>query len=309
LVDLATTSQVRTVHLNFALIMGSVVVGFLVGLTGMGGGALMTPMLVLIFGVTPSAAISSDLIAALFMKPLGVAVHWHRKTIQPKLVRYLCYGSVPAAILGTYVLHRLGSTKSAEKHLELILGLALIVGAAAMVGRAFFPTRKVVNGPLKINRPVIITVGVIGGFMVGLTSVGAGSLIIVMLLLIYPHIRTDQLVGTDLAQSIPLTAAATLGTLMFGHVQLAVTASIIIGSVPAVVAGSLLSSRAFTKTLRPFLGGVALLSGLKYVGLPMDALGVSAVIILAVATVIAVRSTNVATFDAPAILPEPALES
>jgi hypothetical protein len=309
LVDLATTSQVRTVHLNFALIMGSVVVGFLVGLTGMGGGALMTPMLVLIFGVTPSAAISSDLIAALFMKPLGVAVHWHRKTIQPKLVRYLCYGSVPAAILGTYVMHRLGSTKSAEKHLELILGLALIVGAAAMVGRAFFPTRKVVNGPLKINRPVIITVGVIGGFMVGLTSVGAGSLIIVMLLLIYPHIRTDQLVGTDLAQSIPLTAAATLGTLMFGHVQLAVTASIIIGSVPAVVAGSLLSSRAFTKTLRPFLGGVALLSGLKYVGLPMDALGVSAVIILAVATVIAVRSTNVATFDAPAILPEPALES
>lgn len=296
-------------HLNFALIMGSVVVGFLVGLTGMGGGALMTPMLVLIFGVTPSAAISSDLIAALFMKPLGVAVHWHRKTIQPKLVRYLCYGSVPAAILGTYVMHRLGSTKSAEKHLELILGLALIVGAAAMVGRAFFPTRKVVNGPLKINRPVIITVGVIGGFMVGLTSVGAGSLIIVMLLLIYPHIRTDQLVGTDLAQSIPLTAAATLGTLMFGHVQLAVTASIIIGSVPAVVAGSLLSSRAFTKTLRPFLGGVALLSGLKYVGLPMDALGVSAVIILAVATVIAVRSTNVATFDAPAILPEPALES
>ena len=289
--------------------MGSVVVGFLVGLTGMGGGALMTPMLVLIFGVTPSAAISSDLIAALFMKPLGVAVHWHRKTIQPKLVRYLCYGSVPAAILGTYVMHRLGSTKSAEKHLELILGLALIVGAAAMVGRAFFPTRKVVNGPLKINRPVIITVGVVGGFMVGLTSVGAGSLIIVMLLLIYPHIRTDQLVGTDLAQSIPLTAAATLGTLMFGHVQLAVTASIIIGSVPAVVAGSLLSSRAFTKTLRPFLGGVALLSGLKYVGLPMDALGVSAVIILAVATVIAVRSTNVATFDAPAILPEPALES
>jgi len=297
------------VHLNLALIMGSVVVGFLVGLTGMGGGALMTPMLVLIFGVTPSAAISSDLIAALFMKPLGVAVHWHRKTIQPKLVRYLCYGSVPAAILGTYVMHRLGSTKSAEKHLELILGLALIVGAAAMVGRAFFPTRKVVAGPLKINRPLIITVGVVGGFMVGLTSVGAGSLIIVMLLLIYPHIRTDQLVGTDLAQSIPLTAAATLGTLMFGHVQLAVTASIIIGSVPAVVAGSLLSSRAFTKTLRPFLGGVALLSGLKYVGLPMDALGVSAVIILVVATVIAVRSTNVATFDAPAILPEPALES
>jgi uncharacterized membrane protein YfcA len=144
--------------------------------------------------------------------------------------------------------------------------------------------------------------------MVGLTSVGAGSLIIVMLLLIYPHIRTDQLVGTDLAQSIPLTAAATIGTLLFGHVQLAVTTSIIIGSVPAVVVGSLLSSRSFTKTLRPYLGGVALLSGLKYVGLPIDALGVSALIILVVATVIAVRSANVATFDAPAIVAEPVLE-
>jgi uncharacterized membrane protein YfcA len=288
--------------------MGSIVVGFLVGLTGMGGGALMTPMLVLIFGVTPSAAISSDLIAALFMKPLGVAVHWHRKTIQPKLVRYLCYGSVPSALAGTYVMHLLGSTKSAEKHLELILGVALLVGAAAMIARAFFPTRKVLDGPLVINRPAIIGVGIFGGFMVGLTSVGAGSLIIVLLLLIYPHIRTDQLVGTDLAQSIPLTAAATLGTLLFGHVQLAVTTSIIIGSVPAVVLGSLLSSRSFTKTLRPYLGGVALLSGLKYVGLPIDALGVSAVVILVVATVIAVRSSNVPTLETPAILVEPALE-
>jgi len=296
-------------HLNLALIMGSVVVGFLVGLTGMGGGALMTPMLVLLFGVTPSAAISSDLIAALFMKPLGVAVHWHRRTIQPRLVRYLCYGSVPSAVLGTYCMHLLGSTKAAEKHLQMILGAALILGAAAMVARAFFPTRQVEAGPLKINRPAIIAIGVVGGFMVGLTSVGAGSLIIVALLLLYPHIRTDQLVGTDLAQSIPLTAAATLGTLMFGHVQLSVTASIIVGSVPAVVLGSLLSSRSFTKTLRPYLGGVALLSGLKYVGLPIDALGVAAVVILVAATVVAIRSANVATFDAPAILEELAVEA
>ena len=178
-----------------------------------------------------------------------------------------------------------------------------------MITRAFFPTRKVVEGPLQINRPLIIGVGLFGGFMVGLTSVGAGSLIIVMLLLIYPHIRTDQLVGTDLAQSIPLTAAATVGTLLFGHVQLAITTSIIIGSVPAVVLGSFLSARSFTKTLRPYLGGVALLSGLKYVGLPIDALGVAAVIILIVATVIAVRSANVPTFDAPAILADVAIEA
>jgi uncharacterized protein len=126
--------------------------------------------------------------------------------------------------------------------------------------------------------------------MVGLTSVGAGSLIIVALLLLFPHIRTDQLVGTDLAQSIPLTAAATLGTLLFGHVQLAITASIVVGSVPAVVAGSLLSSRDFTVTLRPYLGGVALLSGLKYVGLTTPDLGVAALVIVLAATVVAVRA-------------------
>jgi uncharacterized protein len=297
------------VHLDIALVVGSVIVGFLVGLTGMGGGALMTPMLVLVFGVAPSAAISSDLIAALFMKPLGVAVHWHRKTIQPRLVRYLCYGSVPSAVLGTYVMHELGSSAPAERHLQIILGLALIVGAAAMVARAFFPTRHVVDAPLRINRAVIVGVGVFGGFMVGLTSVGAGSLIIVALLLIYPHIRTDQLVGTDLAQSLPLTAAATLGTLLFGHVQLSVTASIIVGSVPAVVVGSLLSSHPFTKTLRPYLGGIALISGLKYVGLPVVALGVSALVILVVATVIALRSQPVPAFDAPAVLVEPALDA
>ena len=277
-------------HVDLALVVGSVVVGFLVGLTGMGGGALMTPMLVLVFGVAPSAAISSDLIAALFMKPLGVAVHWRRRTIEPRLVRYLCYGSVPSALAGTYVMHLLGATRSSEEHLEVILGAALIVGAAAMAGRAFLTPRTLPDAPLVIRRPLLVAVGALGGFMVGLTSVGAGSLIIVMLLLVYPHMRSDQLVGTDLAQSIPLTAAATLGTLLFGHVEFTLTASIIIGSVPAVVAGSMLSSHAFTSTLRPFLAGMALLSGLKYVGLAPTGLMIAATVIMAAATVIAVRS-------------------
>ena len=282
-------------HVDLALVAGSVVVGFLVGLTGMGGGALMTPMLVLVFGVAPSAAISSDLIAALFMKPLGVAVHWRRRTIEPRLVRYLCYGSVPSALAGTYAMHLLGATRPAERHLEVILGAALIVGAAAMAGRAFFAPRAPRDAPLVIRRPLIVAVGALGGFMVGLTSVGAGSLIIVMLLLVYPHMRSDQLVGTDLAQSIPLTAAATLGTLLFGHVEFTLTASIIIGSVPAVVAGSMLSSHAFTSTLRPFLAGMALLSGLKYVGLAPAGLLVGTVVVAIVATVLAVRSRRPAT--------------
>jgi len=129
-----------------------------------------------------------------------------------------------------------------------------------------------------------------------------------MLLLVYPHMRTDQLVGTDLAQSIPLTAAATLGTLMFGHVQFSVTASIIIGSLPAVVVGSLLSSYAFTTTLRPFLAGMALLSGLKYVGLAPRGLLVAAVAVLIVSTAIALRSRETPSTDESVLTGSPALE-
>jgi uncharacterized membrane protein YfcA len=279
------------VHIDLALILGSVVVGFLVGLTGMGGGALMTPMLVLVFGVTPSAAISSDLVAALFMKPLGVAVHLRRGTIHGQIVKYLCIGSVPAAFLGTYAMHVAGQSVTAEKRLQLILGLALILGAGAMITRFVLPSRTTsTSSDIIVRRLPIIAIGAGGGFMVGLTSVGAGSLILVLLLLLYPNLRSDRLVGTDLAQSIPLTLAATIGTLIFGHVEFALTTSIIIGSVPAVVCGALLSSREMSRMLRPFIAGVALLSGLKYVGLPIPALGVAAVAILVLVMVATLRT-------------------
>jgi uncharacterized membrane protein YfcA len=283
---------------DLPLVLGSAVVGFLVGLTGMGGGALMTPMLVLLFGVTPSAAISSDLVAALFMKPLGVAIHWRRGTVQGKIVKYLCLGSVPAAFLGTFAMHLTGQSASAEKRLELVLGIALILGAGAMIARFVLPSAKASTGSNITIRPLpIIAIGVFGGFMVGLTSVGAGSLILVLLLFLYPNLRSDQLVGTDLAQSIPLTLAATIGTFIFGHVEFALTSSIIIGSVPAVVVGAFLSSRELTRIIRPFIAGVALLSGLKYVGLPIPALGVAAVIILAVVIVATLRSRPVEKLD------------
>src|SRR5271169_2383548 len=128
-------------HLDLYLILGSSVVGFLVGMTGLGGGALMTPMLVLLFGVAPSAAISSDLVAALFMKPAGVAIHWRRRTIQKPVVKYLCYGSVPAAFAGTFVMHLMGNSTAAEKDLQMLLGLALVAGAASMTARSLLVRR------------------------------------------------------------------------------------------------------------------------------------------------------------------------
>ncbi|MHB1088719.1 MAG: sulfite exporter TauE/SafE family protein [Acidimicrobiales bacterium] len=278
-------------HIDPLLVLASALVGFLVGLTGMGGGALMTPMLVLLFGVTPSAAISSDLIAAFFMKPLGVAIHWRRGTVQGGIVKYLCLGSVPAAFLGTWVMHLGGHSPSGERRLQVILGLALVLGAGAMIARFLIPPRDLDAAPeFVLRRVAIVAIGVGGGFMVGLTSVGAGSLILVLLTLVYPSLRSDQLVGTDLAQSIPLTLAATLGTFVFGHVQFSLTASIILGSIPAVVIGALLSAREVSRVIRPFIAGVTLLSGLKYVGVPLTALAVVAVVTFVVLTVGAFRT-------------------
>ena len=148
-----------------------------------------------------------------------------------------------------------------------------------------------------IRRAVTVVVGAVGGFMVGLTSVGAGSLIVVLLVFIYPNLRNDQLVGTDLAQSVPLTLSATLGTLLFSHVDFSLTTSIIVGSVPAVIVGALLSSRSNGLLLRRVIMGAVLLSGLKYIGFTTDALGVAAVVVAVGVIALSVRDPRRAKDD------------
>lgn len=272
--------------MNGFLVLGSAVVGFLVGMTGAGGGALMTPMLIMLFGVTPSAAISSDLVAAVVMRPVGAAVHLRRGTVNLGMVGWLALGSVPTAFAGALVLRALGAGKSDQTHVEVVLGVALLLGASAMAVRALLRRRRgdgqgsmadVVVRPLPT-----VAIGAVGGLLVGLTSVGAGSLMIVLLLCLYPALAAKQLVGTDLVQAIPLTASAALGQLLFGHVEFGVTASLIVGSVPAVLVGSLLSSWAPDRVLRPIIGLVLLASGLKYVGMPTTPLGwtMGAVVVL-----------------------------
>src|SRR6185437_7308602 len=249
-------------HLNPYIVLGSAVVGLLVGLTGAGGGALMTPMLILLFGVKPSAAISSDLVAAVLMRPVGAAVHLRKGTVNLRLVGWMVLGSVPMAFVGAFLLHQLGNSSEQQQHVEIALGAALLTGAAAMVFR-FYLDRK--SGLQRIEavhdvtvRPVpTIIIGMIGGVIVGLTSVGSGSLMIVLLLFLYPLLSAGQLVGTDLTQAVPLTAAA----------------SLVVGSVPAVLIGSFLSSRAPDRYIRPIITFVIFASGLKYVGVGTTALG------------------------------------
>jgi len=273
---------------DWTLVVASAVVGLLVGATGAGGGALMTPMLILVFGVSPSAAISSDLVAALVMRPVGAAVHWRRGTVNWDLVRWLAVGSVPAAVVGAYLLHLTGAGTSSKEPIETILGAALLAGAVAMAVRSLVqrrrPTVTAAARSVAVRPLLTVGVGVVGGLLVGMTSVGAGSLMIVLLLFVYPAIVSSSLVGTDLVQAIPLTAAAALGQLLFGHVELAVTGSLVVGSVPAVLVGSMLSSRAPDRLLRPVIGFAILASGLKYVGVPTAPLGIVLVAIVVVAT-------------------------
>lgn len=289
--------------MNTGIVLGSAVVGLLVGLTGAGGGALMTPMLILLFSVKPSAAISSDLVAAVVMRPVGSAVHFQRGTVNVRLVAWMSAGSVPAAFCGAYLLHLVGHTDT----VEIALGAALLVGAAAMVLRYVLDHRSGnqrlgVVQEISVRRLPTLAIGVLGGVVVGMTSVGAGSLMIVLLMFCYPALAANRLVGTDLTQAIPLTMAAALGALAFGHVELPLTISIVIGSVPGVLVGSLLSSRVNDRYLRPAITVVIFASGLKYVGLSPSEVG--AIVALALLVICAnwmLRARRGEREEAPAL--------
>ena len=306
-------------HVDPYIVLGSAIIGFLVGLTGAGGGALMTPMLILLFGVTPSAAISSDLVAAVVMRPFGAAVHLRKGTVNRRLVGFMVLGSVPMAFLGAYLLHLMGNDKAAQKNIEVALGAALLLGAAAMVLRYVLDRR---GGQKRVGivhdvdvRPLrTVAIGMVGGLIVGMTSVGSGSLMIILLLFLYPMLGANQLVGTDLSQAVPLTLAAALGALAFGHVEFGVTTSLIIGSVPAVLIGSLVSSSAPDRYIRPAITFVVAASGLKYVGVDTTALGwiLCATLLVAAASWLTVKrpwqsSSGLADLPPTDITPQPDL--
>jgi len=181
------------VHLSLDLIVAGVLVGFLVGLTGMGGGALMTPILIMFFGVAPLAAVSSDLVASLFMKPVGAAVHFRKGTVDKRLATWLAVSAAPAAFLGVLVLRSLGHGSRVQNDIKVFLGVALLLTVGSMVVKAWIARRReqalgrrgeAEPNPRVTIRPVLtVFIGVFGGLAVGMTSVGSGSLIIGMLLL------------------------------------------------------------------------------------------------------------------------------
>jgi uncharacterized membrane protein YfcA len=217
-------------------------------------------------------------------------VHW-------SLARWLVVGSVPAAFAGVFVLNRLGSGDEVASRIKTLLGWALIVAAVSMVARALLSARAMVRSPhasvtvdapddgtghVPVKRVATVLIGLAGGFIVGMTSVGSGSLMIVMLLLLYPRLSSRELVGTDLVQAIPLVGAATLSHALFGHVDLGLTTSLLIGSIPGVYFGARVSSRAPDAVIRPALVFILMASALKLLDFTNVALGASLLLIVLV---------------------------
>lgn len=265
--------------MDFGLVAGAFAVGIVVGLTGMGGGALMTPMLVLFFGVSPLTAVSSDLVASAVMKPVGSFVHLRQGTVNLRLVGWLCVGSVPSAFAGVLILKALGDGQQVQQVVKTALGIAILFTATMLMVRAYMRlverarSRDGKGKPLPQGRPDVepralptVLLGAVGGLIVGMTSVGSGSLIIIGLMLLYPGLKASQLVGTDLVQAVPLVASAAIGHALFGELDLAISLPLIIGSVPGAYIGARLSVALPGGIVRRALAFVLLASGLKLLG-------------------------------------------
>ena len=207
--DLLTTAALSVLVVSFG-------VGIVVGLTGMGGGALMTPALIAL-GIDPTAAVANDLVAASVNKSVGAAVHWRQGSPNLRLAGLLVLGSVPCAFAGGFIVQSVGSHEAQQEFLTTAIGYALLLTAGTYALRMYLQLRYVTGGNTITTdqprlRPVLtVLVGAVGGLLVGITSVGSGSLIMVALLLIYPTLSAVRLVGTDLVQAVPLVLAAAVG--------------------------------------------------------------------------------------------------
>ncbi|WP_240506180.1 sulfite exporter TauE/SafE family protein [Thermoactinospora rubra] len=258
------------IELELPLVLGSFLVAIVVGLTGMGGGALMTPMMMLFFNVPPLAAVSSDLVTSAVMKPVGGLVHLRRGTVNLRMVAWLCVGSVPAAFCGVFLIRAFGEGEAVQQAVKTALGGALLLAVAGLVTKTLVGDRGGTAQATEVSvRPIpTLLVGMVGGLVVGVSSVGSGSLIIVALLALYPALKANQLVGTDLVQAVPLVAAAALGHLLYGDFRLDLTLSLLAGSIPGVYLGARISAWAPAGIIRALLAYVLLASALKLLNVP-----------------------------------------
>lgn len=268
--------------INIMYPISGFLVGLLVGVTGVGGGSLMTPLLVFLFGIKPDVAVGTDLLYAAITKSGGVLVHHGKhKSVDWRIVGWLALGSIPMSIVTLFgIKHYIDIGKETTGIITYSLGIALILTASALLIRALLLRLRKSNGEIDDDHSSILNAGrfsgrweisatiftgIVLGVLVTLSSVGAGALGTVALLFLYPRMSTLKIVGTDLAHAIPLTAVAGVGHWLLGNVKLFLLGSLLIGSLPGIWIGSHLSAKIPEYYLRPVLASVLMLIGLKFV--------------------------------------------
>jgi uncharacterized membrane protein YfcA len=237
-----------------AYAMAAFLVGVLVGLTGVGGGSLMTPILILLFGINPATAVGTDLLHAAATKTAGSVVHGHNRTIEWRVVRRLATGSIPTTVLTIAALSAIDiNGPLAHDLINAVLALALVVTAITLVFRNRMATRYARQISSLADRQIAaITIGVGAaiGMLVSISSVGAGAIGVTALVLLYPELPAARIVGSDIAHAVPLTLAAGMGHWFLGSIDFAVFGSLILGSVPGILVGTYAALRVPDRALR-----------------------------------------------------------
>ena len=249
-------------------VLSGLAVGFIVGMTGVGGGSLMTPLLVLLFGIHPATAVGTDLLYAAATKATGTAVHGWNRTVDWRIAGKLAAGSVPAAVATLLAMRTYGmQSQGGSTLISTLLGAALLLTALSLVFRArlmAFSARHAPISPAMQSVLTIVTGGVLG-VLVSVSSVGAGALGVTALIILYPRIPVARIVGTDIAHAVPLTLVAGLGHWLLGSVDWHILGSLLVGSLPGIVMGSATAPRVPEGVLRPMLACVLVVVGVRLI--------------------------------------------
>lgn len=257
--------------MDLGFILSGLLVGFLVGMTGVGGGSLMTPLLIFVFGVVPAVAVGTDLLFAAITKVGGIWSHGRQGTVEWRIVGHLAMGSVPMAVLTVLILNQLDVEQGKMDFLVTSgLGIALVLTSLAIFFRRNMQrfgrqVKTMIPSWSRLRMPVTVLAGALLGVLVPLTSVGAGALGAAMLLFLYPSLPTVKIVGTDIAHAVPLTAVAGMGHAHLGTVDLSLLGMLLLGSLPGIYLGSHLSTAVPDKLMRPLLASALLLIGCKFI--------------------------------------------
>ena len=246
--------------------IAGLLVGILVGLTGVGGGSLMTPLLVLMFGISPQTAVGTDLLYAAVTKTVGMGIHHQRHTVDWKIMRRLATGSIPASVLSLIALNTfVHINKNSSAVILDVLGTLLVITAVGILFQRKLLAYGATHHPVEEPRVLwgTIALGAFLGVAVSISSVGAGAIGVTVLLMLYRRLPVARIVGTDIAHAVPLALVAGIGHWFLGSVNFTLLLNLLIGSIPGVVIGSLLSTRAPDRLLRPALAAVLAVSGVR----------------------------------------------